>query len=231
MYCANCGVKLADTEQTCPLCGTRAYHPDLTRTAGEELYPRQTKPIEVTGNLWTQGILTILWLAPMLIVWLCDRQLSGTVTWSGYVIGALLLIYIIAILPTWFKHPNPVIFVPCDFAAVALYLLYIDLATGGGWFLPFALPVTGGIALIVTATVTLLHYLRRGQLYIFGGAFVALGSFMLLVEYLLTATFNYTKGAGWSLYPLVVLSLLGGLLIFLGICRPARLAMERKFFI
>lgn len=92
------------------------------------------------------------------------------------------------------------------------------------------LPGGGGIALIVTAVVTLLRYLRRGGLYIVGGATAALGLFMLLVEFLMNITFGST-GLGWSLYPLVVLVLLGGVLIFLGICRPARETMERKFFI
>ena len=31
MYCANCGVKLADSEKVCPLCKTVAYHPDIKR--------------------------------------------------------------------------------------------------------------------------------------------------------------------------------------------------------
>jgi hypothetical protein len=32
-------------------------------------------------------------------------------------------------------------------------------------------------------------------------------------------------------YPVTTLVLIGGLLIFLAICRPARETMERKFFI
>ena len=31
MYCINCGVKLADTEHICPLCGTEVFHPELMR--------------------------------------------------------------------------------------------------------------------------------------------------------------------------------------------------------
>ncbi|MBQ9746682.1 MAG: hypothetical protein IJW21_07645, partial [Clostridia bacterium] len=74
-------------------------------------------------------------------------------------------------------------------------------------------------------------YLRRGKLFIFGGATIAFGLFMLLVEFLLCVTFEGVRFIGWSLYPLITLVILGGLLIFLGICRPARENMERKFFI
>ena len=52
---------------------------------------------------------------------------------------------------------------------------------------------------------------------------------MVLIEFLLKHTFG-TAFIGWSLYPLTALVLLGGFLIFLGICRPAREAMERKVF-
>ena len=51
--------------------------------------------------------------------------------WSGFASGGILLLYVLTVLPLWFKRPNPVIFVPVDFAAIILYLLYIDLATGG----------------------------------------------------------------------------------------------------
>jgi hypothetical protein len=84
---------------------------------------------------------------------------------------------------------------------------------------------------IVVTTVTLLKYVRRGALYIFGGAFMATGGMMLLMEFLLGITFEKIQFIGWSFYPMVSLVLIGGLLIFLGICRPAREAMERKFFV
>ena len=139
-------------------------------------------------------------------------------------------LYIVAILPNWFRKPNPVIFVPCGFAAITAYLLYIDLHNGGHWFFPFALPLMAGLCIIFTALIALLHYLRKGKLFIFGGCAVALGLFMPVVEFLAIRTLERTP-AGWSIYPFVALVLLGGYLIFLGICRPARESMERKFFI
>lgn len=230
MYCVNCGVKLADTEKQCPLCGVTAFHPELVRGEEEPLYPRQKYPEEKAASRSAQIMLTTAFLLPLLICLVCDLQLSGAVTWSGIVMGAMLVGYVTLILPFWFRKPNPVVFVPCAFAAIGLYLLYIDLSTAGGWFLSFAFPVTGGIGLIVTAVVALLRYLRRGRLYIIGGAATALGAFMLLVEFLLVVTFGIPF-MGWSLYPLIVLVLLGGTLIFLAIHRPARETMERKFFI
>ena len=230
MYCINCGVKLAASEKKCPLCGTVPYHPDLPRESGEPLYPVDQYPAEVVKPKVVQGAMLFFFLLPMVITLLVDLQVDGQVTWSGYVIGALILCYLFFLLPAWFRKPNPVIFVPCDFAAVILYLLYIDLTLEGNWFLSFAFPVAGGIGLIVTAVVTLLRYIRRGRLYILGGAVMALGACMLLIEFLLVVTFEHYSYVGWSLYPLAALFLLGGLMIYLAINRSARETVERKVF-
>lgn len=231
MYCINCGVKLADTEKQCPLCGTEVFHPSLPQPQGEFLYPRERCPNLQVSTAGTRGILTALFLLPMLICLQCDLLLSGGISWSGYVTGALTVLYVAFVLPSWFRKPNPAIFVPCSFAAIGVYLMYINFATGGSWFLSFAFPVTGAIGLIVTAVVTLLRYVRKGMLYIIGGAFIALGAFMPLMEFLLVLTFPAIRFAWWSLSPLTALVLLGGTLIFLAICRPARETMERKLFI
>ncbi len=229
MYCIHCGVKLADSEKSCPLCGTVVYHPDLQRASAEPLYPRNRKP-KVKGRSKAQnGAIIILFLIPMLVSFFADRQTDGQVTWFGYVAGALLLAYAVFALPLWFRRPNPVIFVPCDFAAVALYLIYVDLATEGGWFLGFTLPVVGAFGLLTCTVVTLLRYLKRGRLYLFGGAFIALGGICVLMELLMIPVFGIPY-VGWSMYPLTALVLFGGLLIYLAINRSAREAMERKLF-
>lgn len=231
MYCINCGVRLSDTEKVCPLCATRVFHPDLTQAETPPLYPQDKLPPVQTRSKTPLAVVTALFLLPIFIVLLCDLQLGNGMTWSGFVVGAVLTAYVVMILPCWFRTPNPVIFVACDFAAAVLYLLYVNYAAGGNWFLSFAFPVTGGLGLLVTAVVALMKYVPKGKLYILGGAFIALGCFMLLIEFLLDITFSLGGFIGWSLYPLVTFALLGGVLIFLAVNRPARETMERKLFL
>lgn len=231
MYCIQCGVKLADTETCCPLCRTKVYHPDIPLAPEETAYPAHRHPEVQPRSFLAPVMLTVLFLLPMIVVAQCDLLFNKSITWSGFVIGAFGLLYVMLVLPAWFRKPNPVIFVPCTFGALGLYLLYIDLAVNGHWFLTFALPVTGGVGLIVTAVVALVRYVKKGQLYVFGGACIALGALMLLMEFLLELTFDIGYFVGWSLYPLTALVLLGGFLIFLAINRPARETMERKLFI
>lgn len=229
MYCINCGVKLADTEKVCPLCQTEVYHPKLKQPAALPLYPEGRNPKVQTNSKAFNGILIILFLIPLLVCFLADWQTGGGLEWFGYAAGGLLLLYVSAALPLWFQKPNPVIFVPCSFVAATLFLLYINLATGGTWFLSFAFPVSGGLCLLVTTVVTLVHYVGKGHLYIFGGGLMALGGLMLLTEFLLTVTFPL-RFIGWSVYPLIVLVLLGGALIYLAINASARETMQRKLF-
>lgn len=229
MYCINCGVKLADTEKKCPLCNTVVCHPDFKQTVERKLYPGNKMPKNNSGSKVLSGAIIIIFLIPLIISFFSDLQTDGTLDWFGYVAGALVVAYVTFALPLWFRKPNPVVFVPCSFAASTLYLLYINLETNGDWFLSFAFPVIGGMCLIVCTVVALVYYLKRGKLYIFGGAFMALGAFILLLEYLMVMTFNINF-IGWSIYPLIVLVLFGGLLIYFAINSSAREMLERKLF-
>lgn len=231
MYCIQCGVKLADSQKICPLCGTTVFHPELTQPRGTPLYPADRYPGGKVNKQGIMAILTALCLLPILVTLLIDMQIDGTVTWSGYVMGAILLGYGVFVFPFWFRRYHSVVLVPVDFALLGLYLLYIDLATGGGWFLSFAFPMVGALGLIVTAVVVLTRYLSRGRFFVYGGAAIALGAVMPLMEYLMLITFHFPRFYAWSLYPLIALVLLGGVLIFLGISLSAREAMERKLFL
>lgn len=231
MYCIKCGVQLADTEKSCPLCQTRVYHPDIPTPQAEPMYPGTT-PERKTVKRWSvMFVLTILYLLPISICLVADLSVNKHMDWSGYVVGSLLIFYTIVMLPNWFKHPNPVIFVPVTFGVITAFLLYIAYATGGNWFFTFALPVTAGVGLIVTAVVTLCRYIMKGRLFIFGGAAIAFGLLAVMVEFLLTLTFPMPPLFTWSLYPLSVLTLLGSAMIVTAIFRPLREALEKRFFL
>ena len=229
MYCIHCGVKLADTEKSCPLCSTVVYHPDLSQPQVRPLYPKGRYPKTQANSKALNGIYVFLFLIPALLCFFSDLLSDHTLDWFGFVAGGLLVGYIALALPLWFRKPNPVVFVPCNFATVALYLIYIDLATEGGWFLPFAFPLCGALCLIASATVTLLFYLKGGKLFVWGGAVIALGMLTMLVEGLMVWSFGLSF-LGWSVYPLVTLALFGGGLIYLGINKSARDALYRKLF-
>lgn len=230
MYCINCGVELADSEKVCPLCGTRVYHPDFVNKSAEPNYP-VGKNEEVKVNYrGVMFIVTLTFAAVFAQLLICEFSFPSTNSWVGLAIGGVLLFYIIVCLPLWFKKPNPAIFVPCDYAAIIIYVLYICLTLHGHWFLSFAFPVIGANAIIVITVVVLIHYLRRGYLYIFGGALIAHGAFMVLLEFLIGVTFLNDPSLRWSYFPLAACSIIGLGLIVIAICKPLRESLKKKLF-
>ena len=123
MYCIRCGVRLADTEKKCPLCNTVVCHPEFEPGTGRPLYPHNALPPKNSGNKAINGAVIFLFLLPLLVCLCADLSVDGKLEWAGYVAGALTVAYVALALPLWFYKPNPVIFVPCNFAAVGSYLL------------------------------------------------------------------------------------------------------------
>ena len=230
MYCIKCGVELADTEKHCPLCGTTVFHPELTQKEASPAYPPYRKPKQRINRRGVLFLLSVIYLILSAQLFVCEFSIFNQFHWSLYAVGGLIVSYVAVILPMWFYHPNPVIFVPCDFVAAALYLWFINVLSNGIWFLTFALPLTLAVGLLVTAILALTHYLRRGKLFIFGGASVLVGLLIVMLEILLWITFSL-KFYFWSVYPLIGFVLLGIALIVIGVCRPLREALTKKIFV
>jgi hypothetical protein len=229
MYCVKCGVELAESEKKCPLCHTPVYFPGYEPKEEDRTYPRFEKP-ETVNPRGIYFIISFAFIIASVISLVADLNMGNGLSWAGYVLGGLGVFYLLFIFPAWFKKYNPAIFIPIDFLAIGLYLAYINLATGGNWFLTFALPITGIVTIIISSITILSYYLKRGYLYIFGGAFIGAGAFCPVIETLAIITFD-SKHLMWSLYPLIALFLIGMMLIVIAIVRPFRESLCRIFAI
>ncbi len=231
MYCMKCGVKVSPGQERCPLCDTLMYHPELPKEEGLPTYPKREFESEAFNPKGVLFVVTVLCALLALLPLLAEVIFYGNVSWSGYVLGGVALGYLVFAFPFWFHDPNPVIFVPCDFAGVLVYLLYVDLYNQGGWFLSFAFPVVMVLGLIITTAVTLCRYVRKGYLYIFGGGLIALGVWTSLLEFFIWLTFGTGKAISWSVCSLVPLFIVGMMLIVIAIVKPLRESLRKKFFV
>ncbi len=229
MYCVKCGVELRDGAKSCPLCQTPVYFPGMTEAP--PIYPKNLPPVEKVSKKGLLFIITFAFAIAAVISLITDFNILSGIQWADYVIGGLALAYVAVVLPCWFRNPNPSVFLPCDFACAALYLLLISLHLGGSWYLPFALPICGCAALIVCSVVILVHYLKRGRLYIFGGASIACAAFSLFIEYLIYVNFGSQKAVFWSLYPCTILFLLGIMMLIIAIVKPFKESLKKLFSI
>lgn len=234
MYCIRCGVELQKGVKKCPLCGLTVYHPEIVEKPEPRPYPERQEPERNVSRGGMMFLISFLFAIPLLVCLQIDLNLNGAVGWSGIVAASLLTGYVVLCLPLWFRRYDPAVFFPLDTAAALGLCLYLCLARGGRWFLPFALPVGGALLLIVEAVILLLRHAvgerRHRALYVFGGASAAAGGLCVLIEFLLRLSFGIPTRR-WSLYPLTALTLIGLMLIVIGACRPLRESLHKKFFI
>lgn len=231
MFCIKCGVELTDGQSICPVCGTRVYHPDVPIKEAPPTYPKKDFESEEFNRKGILFVVTILLALTAALSIMFDLSLGDVATWSGYVAGGIGVFYFCVIFPLWFKRTTPAIFVPVGFAAILLYLLYIDLHTGGNWFLSFAFPVVGMLGLIMTAVTTVFHYVPRGRLYTVGGGFIALGGWTLLLEFFIHLTFELPGHVIWSPFPCASLAVFGMMLIIIAIVKPLKDSLKRVFYV
>lgn len=227
MYCVKCGVRLQEGVSECPLCRTPVHIPD-ERPAQKNYPDSLPRHYDESGLPAAVAMTVVCAIAAAVVLAVCFK-LYGQLRWGGYVVWGIALFYIVAVLPRWFRHPRGEIFVPCGHAAVALYVLYICLRTGGHWFLSFALPILAVSCLLTTALVCLLKYVRRGRLFIFGGFLLLLGGFTVLIEFFEHISFGLPMFR-WSLFSLAGFGAMGLFLLIAGMIRPLRDTLEKRFF-
>ena len=227
MYCVKCGVKLQEGVEQCPLCLTPVWNPEQKeeRRSYPDTLPQQHLEADIPGAV----ALTVICAVASIVTLTVCLKLYGKLQWGGYVILGLLLFYVIAALPRWFREPKCEIFVPVDHVAVALYVLYICLKTGGHWYVSFALPVIISSCIISTAMICLLKYVRGGRPFILGGFLLALGGFPVLVEFFEHLSFGF-RMFRWSLYSLAGFGSVGLFLLIAGMIPSLRQRMRKKFF-
>lgn len=229
MYCVYCGVKLQDGSAECPLCHTPVMHPDNRESGRRALYPDRLPPEERHGRALLVWLLTLVMAGvSMACLFLCLHR-YGEVGWSGYVMMSVALAWVCVLLPLLFPRFRPMIFLPVDFACLAGFLLYVCVKNGGNWFLPFAFPVTGIVAVLTLLGVALFRYIRQGRLRLLGLYLIMIGASFMLIEFFGHITFG-TKMFDWSLYCVAAFGALGLFLFVATLIPPFHAHLRRTFF-
>ena len=231
MFCIKCGVELSDNQKICPLCSTKVYHPDLIPSHTPPTYPKKDFQSEAINRKGILFVITVLYLLPLFLPMIFEIIVADRINWSGFVAAGTLLSYVFFILPAWFKHKHPIIFVPSYFLATIMLLWYVNFSTNGSWFYTFALPITVALAVIVSSVTVLVTTLHRGRLYVIGSAIIAVGAWTMLIEKLIHLTFEVQHVVYWSLFSLLSLFILGLMLIIVAIVKPWKESLRRFFFV
>lgn len=236
-YCVNCGVELAESEKKCPLCGIEVVNPRAKGNpdAKTPFPPYHARTQQQVSRQSLVGLLTLIFLIPILLCVVCDASINRSIVWSGYVVGAFLQLYITIAVPILLsgkpsKH-NAAISISLDTVSMLALLKYIEWTTGGSWFLTFALPVTLLVGVTIIALNVLALYTDMSRLGISAVAVICTGVFCLAVELLLNFAFDLRHYLAWSSYPLITFLLLGAVLFFIDRNKPLKEKLIQKFFI
>ncbi|MCJ7736895.1 MAG: hypothetical protein MUQ10_06210, partial [Anaerolineae bacterium] len=137
-YCVNCGVKLSDYHEKCPLCNTKVLNPEARIEPEMRDYPTyRQQPLTAHGNgighLMTGIILSALFCmygVSMLLVGLAVRK---EIHWFLIPIESLALLWFTVAYPFYRKRNTFFGLFTYDSIAVALYLLSLDFVISGGF--------------------------------------------------------------------------------------------------
>lgn len=232
-YCVNCGVSLADSEKKCPLCLTEVINPKcIVNSQAKTPYPPyQPQPSQKVSKSSVIGIISIMALLPVALSLICDTSINKEIVWSGFVVGAIALLYLIIVLPIVKNKIDSVSCLAFDFAGLILYLYYIERVIHGTWFLSFALPLTIIIAAIVMILTFLSLYTKVEKLAIAALSLIFIGLLNFAIELLINFTFHSHDTLVWALYPMATFIILGIVLYLINANKPLKERLQKKFFI
>ena len=140
MFCSKCGTQLPEGTSVCPKCSQTETVP-AGQKENKKIFNAPGK-----GAKSYAAIFTALLVFPASICTAIDLVFDKYDYWFGYVVGALIVTWVISVLPVLKITPPVVTGVIC-FASIILYVAYIAGKTGHlNWLSKFLLPM-----LILTA--------------------------------------------------------------------------------
>ena len=200
-YCVNCGVKLDDTLERCPLCNTPVINPnEITYTHSVPPFPKENGQVETVKNKDVAILYSLVLIAAGAACGLLNLLVFNSSAWSLYVIGICIILWVVAI-PVFIYTKLPIyVSLLFDGLSIGLYEYLITFNTPSSrWFYQLALPITA----VVTVLAILLAALCRkvsssflaSALYVFSEIAVLCISIELLIRRFLSRPFLLTWSA------------------------------------
>lgn len=237
-FCVNCGVRLGDSERKCPLCGVqvinpvRPVDPDAPRPYPE---PQAESPLSERFDRRTiASIITSSLALPALLAAAVDLIYGGSLSWSLYVIGGVVMLWVFSALPLLHTRSEArnrsllSLLVP-DSVALLTYLWVIErIAAPDKWFIRLALPIAGTVCLLLILNAFLIERRLLHGLTALVGLLVSSSILVVVIE---TATeFNLDKHVGvtWSLFVVIPCLIFSITLLILGRNRRFREDVARR---
>lgn len=200
-YCVNCGVELDPSLERCPLCNTLVINPnEVTHTRAVPPFPQEKGQVEVVKSKDLAILLSVSLIAASLVCGLLNLFVFHNSAWSLYVIGACVVIWVLAIPAVIYTKLSFYLCLVLDGLAIGLYQYLISFNTASrDWFYELALPIT---ALVTVTALVFTFFLRKVSsaflmvgIYVFLAIAVLCAGIELLVERFLQVYYHLTWSA------------------------------------
>lgn len=204
-YCVNCGVKLDPSLKRCPLCNTPVLNPNETTFAAPSPFPEKTGQVEVVKSRDLAILLSVSLIATAAVSALLNLLVFSSGLWSLYVVGACLVLWVLA-LPAVIYSRLPIYgYLLCDGIAIALYQYMISFNTASHrWFYGLGLPITALCTVIALAFSLLVRRLSSAFLMVGLYAFLSIAIFCVGLELLIRHYLEAPLLLTWSAIVLAI---------------------------
>lgn len=223
MYCNYCGVELDKEMEVCPLCSQKVTNEadksarDLVEDVNK--YSDETVPKAVVltkrqkWRLYWELSVVIL-ISGMVVTAFMDLLTSKEITWSRYTLAiGLALIVNLSILFYWHRLLLVTLIASMLLQSLLFYLLD-TAAFGMGWGTDLGIPLLFMIYLVGYLLSVVLKASKEEGLNIIGYFLIALGILTLGIEFILDRHFTGQVGLEWSLFVILSVMPIAGLLLF-----------------
>ena len=181
-YCVNCGVKLDDSLERCPLCNTPVINPnEVSCSHSVPPFPKENGQVETVKNKDMAILYSLVLIATGASCGLLNLLAFNSSAWSLYVIGVYFSLLF-------------------DGLAIVLYEYLITFNTPSSrWFYELALPITGIVTLLAIIIAALNRRIASSflatALYLFAEVAVLCVSIELLIRRFLAEPYMLTWSA------------------------------------
>ncbi len=196
MYCSKCGRQLPDGTVNCPDCDPIVVNTQpQTQTQTKEPFFRPAGK----GSKSYAALFTALLVFPATICTAIDLAFDRYDYWFGYVVGALIVTWVIAVLPV-LKITPPFATAMICFASIVGYTIFIAYKSGHfEWLSGFILPMFILTAAFIAVDVSLIGSKRIKGLRIFSLLSLECAAYLVCLEATLDNAFNGVVDLKWSL--------------------------------
>ena len=213
-YCVECGVKLGEAEEKCPLCGTvvqNPIHPYNPRTPKPFPVRTQEQNLQMDRR-YLLGLISMAMLLPAALCMVINLFFGGRITWSLYPVGALVLLFVALAVPILVKKNRIYITIASDALVLLGYLKMVELlSTVEGWFTPVVFPVIILATLMVLGTTASIRQHLIRELAIPATILTLVALLSLAVELLVSSQVFKQLQVAWSPFVMLPCGFIAGM--------------------